>query len=232
MTSLILGRTEDVVTDLTAALDIAQGGGAPRFVAKPGLSCPRLALLCGDGAGDRSHASELAHDSVALIDRLRMEALAASSANPSRRLRRRDEALANRWRSQSCHACGRRPQQPPDRPPLIVSERTAQNPVQLVLTKLAAPPASRSPPGSSASSVFKYRIEQFGGSATLLGHVIVVLSVAVRPRSEDGTVEYITGADRPSRTLPRGFLRVSCLKLQPSGSLPSPRRDPSLTSLT
>ena len=134
--SLTLGRTDDAVTDLTAALDITRRGGTPGFVAEAGHYLA-LALVRRDRAGDRPHAAGLAAESGALIDRMGMGALATASANLRRRFRATQttaglssrelevatlvaDGLTNRQIAQH----------------LVISERTAQNHVQRVLTKL------------------------------------------------------------------------------------------------
>jgi DNA-binding CsgD family transcriptional regulator len=134
--ALVLGRAEHAVTDLKVALDTARRCGTPGFVAEAGYYLA-LALLARGQTSDRAYAAALARDSGVLIDRLGMGALAEPSAALRRRFQAEEtttglssrelevsalvaEGLSNRQIAQQ----------------LVISERTAQNHVQRILTKL------------------------------------------------------------------------------------------------
>lgn len=134
--SLVLGRTEAAVADLRVALDTARRCETPGFVAEAGHHLA-LALLARNQTADRADATALARDSGALIDRLGMGALAASSAALRRRFRVVGTAAALSGRElevATLVADGLSNRQIAQR--LVISERTAQNHVQRVLTKL------------------------------------------------------------------------------------------------
>lgn len=134
--ALVLGRTEDAVTDLKVALDTARRCGTPGFVAEAAHHLA-LALLARGQVSDRAYAAALAHDSGALIDRLGMGALGASSAALRRRFRadKTSTGLSSReLEVAALVAEGLSNRQIAQR--LVISERTSQNHVQRVLTKL------------------------------------------------------------------------------------------------
>lgn len=122
----VLGRLDDAVEDLTAAVHQAGCAGAPGFVAEAQYHLAR-ALLDRNGPGDRSQAESNSRDALRLATSLGMTAyLTQPEADPV--LSARETEVA------ALVADGLTNRQIATR--LVLSERTAQNHVQHILTKL------------------------------------------------------------------------------------------------
>ncbi|GAA0948790.1 AAA family ATPase [Kribbella koreensis] len=121
----VLGRLDDAVEDLTAAVHQAGSAGAPGFVAEAQYHLART-LLERNRPGDRALAESNSRDAARLISALGMTAYQTPSQEPVLSTRETEvaalvaEGLTNRQIATR----------------LVLSERTAQNHVQHILTKL------------------------------------------------------------------------------------------------
>lgn len=134
-----LGRLDDAVGHLEAAAGQAASAGAPGFSAEARYHLA-LALLARDGAGDRQRATEAARDADRLARSLAMAAYVERTGALVARLdgsgggRGRDGLSQREVEVAGLVAEGLTNRQIADR--LVISERTAQNHVQHILTKL------------------------------------------------------------------------------------------------
>jgi len=130
-----LGRRDAAVDDLASAVDQAAAAGAPGFVAEASYHLA-LALLARDGAGDRDRAAAAAAAADRLARSLGMTAYVDRTATLVRRLGpdRRDGLSRRESEVAALVAEGLTNRQIAER--LYISERTAQNHVQHILTKL------------------------------------------------------------------------------------------------
>ena len=133
--ALSLGRTAAAVADLTTAVEIAERCRTPGFLAEA-RHLLALALLARNQAGDGAAAAALAEASHRVISGLELGALRAQSTALVERLagtrravlsRREEEVAALVAEGLSNREIAQR---------LVISERTAQNHVQHILTKL------------------------------------------------------------------------------------------------
>jgi DNA-binding CsgD family transcriptional regulator len=124
----VLGRLDDAVEDLTTAVHQADRAGAPGFVAEARYHLARV-LLDRNQPGDRARAESNAQEAARLADSLGMTAFQdkpLTSPKPVLSTREAEvaalvaEGLTNRQIAAE----------------LVISERTAQNHVQHILTKL------------------------------------------------------------------------------------------------
>lgn len=123
----VLGRLDDAIEDLTVAVHQADCAGAPGFVAEAQYHLAR-ALLDRNQPGDRARAEVHAQDAARLADSLGMTAYQDKPLITRTALSTREaevaalvaEGLTNRQIAAK----------------LVISERTAQNHVQHILTKL------------------------------------------------------------------------------------------------
>jgi DNA-binding CsgD family transcriptional regulator len=129
----VLGRLDAAVDDLTVAVRQAESAGAPGFVAEAEFHLA-VALRTRNGPGDRRRASAVAQDADRLVRSLgmteyagRTAALLVAGDAPGGLSRREAEVAA-------LVAEGLTNRQIAER--LVLSERTAQNHVQHILTKL------------------------------------------------------------------------------------------------
>jgi DNA-binding NarL/FixJ family response regulator len=130
-----LGRTGEAVGHLAAAVDQASAAGAPGFVAEGSFHLA-LALLARDEPGDRDHAAAMAADADRLARALGMRAYVDRTGALVGRLEAgRPEVLSRREvEVAGLVAEGLTNRRIAER--LFISERTAQNHVQHILTKL------------------------------------------------------------------------------------------------
>jgi DNA-binding CsgD family transcriptional regulator/RecA/RadA recombinase len=134
--ALALGRTDSAVGDLRAALRTSRRSNTPGFVAEAAHHLA-VALLAHGSPRDVADAGTLADESGTLIDALGMGALEAPSAALRRRLAGATSAAALSAREHAVAALvaeGLSNRGIAER--LVISERTAQNHVQRILTKL------------------------------------------------------------------------------------------------
>ena len=133
--ALALGRLDQAIDDLAAALESADRAGAPGFIAEAGYHLA-IALLGRDSPGDRERAEGAARDADRLARALgmavyteRMAALATQLrlASPPALSPREDEVA-------KLVADGLTNRQIAAR--LVISDRTAETHVQHILTKL------------------------------------------------------------------------------------------------
>jgi DNA-binding CsgD family transcriptional regulator len=131
-----LGRLPDAVADLTAAAEQATLAGAPGFVAEARYHLA-LALLARGGPGDSAGARAAAADADRLARALGMTAYLERTAALSARLGEARPTLLSPREAEvaALVAEGLSNRQIAER--LVISERTAQNHVQHILTKLA-----------------------------------------------------------------------------------------------
>ena len=131
-----LGRLDQAVDDLTTAVEQAARAGAPGFVAEARFHLA-TALLARDRPGDRDRAEAAARDADRLARALGMAAYTdrtAALVDPA--APRRAAGRAEPREARGAPAGRRGAHQPADRQRLVISERTAQNHVQHILTKL------------------------------------------------------------------------------------------------
>jgi DNA-binding NarL/FixJ family response regulator len=138
---LALGRLDAAIEDLTIAVRRAEAAGAPGFVAEAQYQLAS-ALAQRDAPGDREHATTAAEQAARLIRSLGMSPYAdplaallgklqAAGTRPSSR----DAGLSPREAEVAALVAeGLTNRQIAER--LVLSERTAQNHVQHILTKL------------------------------------------------------------------------------------------------
>ncbi|NEA37318.1 AAA family ATPase [Streptomyces sp. SID13031] len=122
----VLGRLDDAIEDLATAVQQADRAGAPGFVAEAQYHLAR-ALLDRNEPGDRARAEPHAQEAARLFDSLNMTAY-LSRSGPKTVLSVRETEVA------ALVADGLTNRQIAGR--LVISERTAQNHVQHILTKL------------------------------------------------------------------------------------------------
>ncbi|WP_020392682.1 LuxR C-terminal-related transcriptional regulator [Kribbella catacumbae] len=123
----VLGRLDDAIEDLTAAVHQADCAGAPGFVAEAQYHLAR-ALLDRNQPGDRARAEAHAQDAARLADSLGMTAYQDKPLITRTALSTRETEVA------ALVADGLTNKQIAAK--LVISERTAQNHVQHILTKL------------------------------------------------------------------------------------------------
>jgi DNA-binding CsgD family transcriptional regulator len=130
-----LGHLDDAIDDLTVAAEQAARAGAPGFVAEAKYHLA-VALLARDGPGDRGQAESAARDADHLARGLGMAAYVDHTAALVAHLdRRRPVKLSSRETEVArLVAEGLTNRQIARR--LVISQRTAENHVQHILTKL------------------------------------------------------------------------------------------------
>jgi DNA-binding NarL/FixJ family response regulator len=133
--AVALGRVDLAVDDLTVAAEQADRAGAPGFLAEARFHLA-MALLARNSSGDRDRAEAAARDADRLAKALGMAAYVdRTSALVAQLGGGRPAALSPReLEVASLVAEGLTNRQIAER--LIISERTAQNHVQHILTKL------------------------------------------------------------------------------------------------
>jgi DNA-binding CsgD family transcriptional regulator len=131
-----LGRLDRAIDDLAGAAERADHAGAPGFVAEAGYHLA-AALLARDQPGDRDRAQAVARDADRLARTLGMAAYTERTAALVAQLDRGGHPAALSPREAEVAALvaeGLTNRQIAQR--LVISERTAQNHVQHILTKL------------------------------------------------------------------------------------------------
>ncbi|MGD9528196.1 ATP-binding protein [Pseudonocardia sp.] len=132
--ALALGELDAAVDDLVVALDRARGAAAPGFAAEAGHLLA-AALLARAAPGDRDRARRAAAESDPVLRALGMEPYLGASAELRRRLGGGDGGLSVR-ESEVARLVGEGLTNRQIAARLVISERTAGNHVQNVLTKL------------------------------------------------------------------------------------------------
>src|SRR6185312_807189 len=131
--AVALGRLDEAVDHLEAAAALAVAAGAPGFVAEARHHLA-TALLARGGPGDRDRARVAATECVGLVEALGMTAYAERAAALTAELAD-DPVLSPREEEVAALVAeGLTNRQIAQR--LVISERTAQNHVQHILTKL------------------------------------------------------------------------------------------------
>jgi DNA-binding CsgD family transcriptional regulator len=136
LVALDAGRLDAAVDDLTVAVDRAERAGAPGFAAEARLHLAH-ALIARGGPDDRHRAEAEGQAALRVVTTLGMTALAASAPAVLARLNVMgpDDGLSPRESEvATLVADGLTNRQIAER--LVISERTAQNHVQHILTKL------------------------------------------------------------------------------------------------
>jgi DNA-binding CsgD family transcriptional regulator len=131
-----LGRIDDAVDDLGAATEQADRAGAPGFAAEARYHLA-TALLARNGPGDRDRAGHAAQEAARLVRALGMTAYAGRATELVAHLGRTGRPTTLSPRESEVAALvadGLTNRQIAAR--LVISERTAENHVQHVLTKL------------------------------------------------------------------------------------------------
>ena len=130
-----LGRLDDAIDDLAVAADQVARAGAPGFVAEAQYHLA-MALLGRDGPGDRDRAESAARDADRLARALGMAAYLERTAALVAYLNRRKPVMLSSREAEVARlvAEGLTNRQIAER--LVISERTAENHVQHILTKL------------------------------------------------------------------------------------------------
>ncbi|MGE3288692.1 MAG: AAA family ATPase [Pseudonocardia sp.] len=132
--ALALGELDAAVDDLTVALARTRGAGTPGFAAEAGHHLA-AALLARAAPGDRDRARRAAAESDPVLRALGMEPFLPASAELRRRLGGGDGGLSVR-ESEVARLVGEGLTNRQIAARLVISERTAGNHVQNVLTKL------------------------------------------------------------------------------------------------
>jgi len=130
-----LGRLDDAVDDLAVAAEQAARAGAPGFVAEAQYHLA-MALLARNGPADRDRAESAAGDADRLARALGMAAYVERTGTLVAYLNRRQPVMLSSREAEVAQlvAGGLTNRQIAER--LVISERTAENHVQHILTKL------------------------------------------------------------------------------------------------